>query len=125
MIRQIVPQFFTTDVAATVGYYRDQLGFELVGAWQDPPVYAILARDGNRIHLRLVDRTHAPPEKYAEELLDAYLLCEDADALHADLTARGVEFARDLGDTPWGVREFVVRDRDGRLLAFGSSASAG
>ena len=32
----------------------------------------------------------------------------------------GVEFTRALGDTPWRSREFVVKDCDGRLLAFGA-----
>ena len=31
-----------------------------------------------------------------------------------------VEFTRPLGDTEWGAREFVVKDCDGRLLAFGA-----
>ena len=42
--------------------------------------------------------------------------------LHAEYTARGDEFARDLDDTPWNSREFVVKDCDGRLLAFGANA---
>ena len=62
------------------------------------------------------------PDKYADELLDAYLFIEDADALHAEFTARGVEFTRPLGNTPWNCREFVVKDCDGRLLAFGANA---
>jgi hypothetical protein len=33
---------------------------------------------------------------------------------------KGVKFARELGDMQWGLREFVVKDCDGRLLAFGS-----
>ena len=45
MIRQIAPQFFTTDLPSTLAYYRDKLGFNCLGAWQDPPVYAIVARD--------------------------------------------------------------------------------
>jgi hypothetical protein len=57
----------------------------------------------------------------AIELLDAYLHVEDADALHAEYAARGVEFTRGLGNTPWRSREFVVKDCDGRLLAFGAS----
>ena len=60
------------------------------------------------------------PDKYADELLDAYLFVEDADALYAEYAARGVEFTRVLGDTPWHSREFVVKDCDGRLLAFGA-----
>ena len=36
MIRQIVPQFFTTDIPGTLAYYNDKLGFECLGTWQDP-----------------------------------------------------------------------------------------
>src|SRR5688500_9640802 len=44
MIRQIAPQFFTTDLPATLAYYKDRLGFECLSIWHDPPVYAIVAR---------------------------------------------------------------------------------
>lgn len=121
MIRQIAPQFFTTDMQATLVYYRDQLGFACEGTWLEPPVYAIVVRDGQHIHFRLADAPRAV-DKYDDELLDAYLRVDDVDALHAEFAARGVEFARPLGDTPWGMREFVVKDGDGRLLAFGGPA---
>jgi uncharacterized glyoxalase superfamily protein PhnB len=62
------------------------------------------------------------PDKYADELLDAYLFIENADALHAEYAGRGVEFTRALGDTPWNSREFVVKDCDGRLLVFGADS---
>jgi hypothetical protein len=35
MIRQIAPQFFTTDLAATLAYYGDKLGFACLGTWDD------------------------------------------------------------------------------------------
>ena len=122
MIRRIAPQFFTTNLPATLAYYRDTLGFECIGTWHDPPVYAIVARDQHRIHFRLADPPTPNPDKYADELLDAYLLIENADALYAEYSARGVEFTRALGDTPWHSREFVVKDCDGRLLAFGANS---
>lgn len=31
IIRQIAPQFFTTDLPATLAYYRDTLGFGCLG----------------------------------------------------------------------------------------------
>ena len=120
MIRQIAPQFFTTDMKATLAYYKDKLGFECEGTWQDPPDYAIVARDNHRIHFRFAAAPRPNPDKYADELLDAYLFIEDADALYAEYVARGVEFTRTLGNTPWQSREFVVKDCDGRLLAFGA-----
>jgi hypothetical protein len=67
MIRQIAPQFFTTKLPATLAYYADKLGFACVSTWAEPP---------------------APnPEKYDDELLDAYLFVEDADALFAEYGA--------------------------------------
>lgn len=121
MIRQIVPVFFTEDIPATLAHYKEKLGFECLGTWSDPPVYAIIARDGQAIHFRCAEPPAPNPDKYAEELIDAYLFVEDADALYAEYAARGVEFTRGLANMPWQSREFVVKDRDGRLLAFGAN----
>jgi uncharacterized glyoxalase superfamily protein PhnB len=135
MMRQIAPLFFTTNIPATLAYYKDKLGFECRGKWPDsdstdedrsagapePPVYAIVARDGCAIHLRCAEPPTANLDKYADELLDAYLNVDDADALFVEYAAKGVEFTRQLGNTPWQSREFVVKDCDGRLLAFGTN----
>lgn len=122
MIRQITPVFFTTDIPGTLAYYEDKLGFACLGTWHDPPVYAIVARDERAIHFRCADPPTAHPDKYEEELLDAYISVEDADALYAEYAAKGVEFTRKLGVMPWGAREFVVKDCDGRLLVFGANS---
>jgi uncharacterized glyoxalase superfamily protein PhnB len=123
MIRLIAPQFFTTDIPATLAYYQDKLGFACVSTWHDPPVYAIVARDQYAIHFRCAEPPTPNPDKYSDELLDAYLFVEDADALYAEYAARGVEFTRHLANTPWNLREFVVKDCDGRLLAFGADGN--
>jgi uncharacterized glyoxalase superfamily protein PhnB len=121
MIRQIAPVFFTKDIPRTLAYYQAQLGFECLGTWQDPPVYAIVARDQRAIHFRCADPPTANPDKHSDELLDAYIFVEDADGLYAEYAARGVEFMRGLSNMPWNSREFVVKDCDGRLLAFGAN----
>ena len=84
MIRQIAPQFFTIEMTATLAYYKHKLGFDCLGTWNDPPVYAIVARDDHRIHFRLADPPTPSADKYADELLDAYLFIEDADGLYAE-----------------------------------------
>jgi uncharacterized glyoxalase superfamily protein PhnB len=121
MVRQIAPLFFTTDIPSTLAYYKDKLGFQCLGTWHDPPVYAIVERDEHAIHFRCAPPPTASPDKYTAELLDAYVFIEDADALYAEFAARGVEFTRQLANMPWNSREFVVKDCDGRLLAFGAS----
>lgn len=123
MIHQIAPQFFTIHLLPTLTYYREKLGFDCLGTWQDPPVYAIVSRDQHRIHFRRADPPASNPDKYADELLDAYLYVEDADALYAEYANRGVDFTRTLANTPWHTREFVVKDCDGRLLAFGADVA--
>ena len=120
MIRQIAPQFFTRNIPATIRYYEEMLGFKSLGTWQDPPVYGIVARDGHAIHFRCAEPLLTNPDKDREELLDAYVFVEDADALYAEYAAKGVEFVRGLANMPWKSREFVVKDCDGRLLAFGA-----
>ena len=63
-------------------------------------VYAIVARDQHRIHFRCAEPPAPNPDKYADELLDAYLFIEDADAIYAEFATRGVEFTRGLANTP-------------------------
>ncbi len=109
------------NIPATLAYYNDKLGFTCSGTWGDPPVYAIVARDEHAIHFRCAQPPAANPDKYSDELLDAYLFVEDADALYSEYAARGVEFTRHLANMPWKSREFVVKDCDGRLLAFGAN----
>ena len=121
MIRQIAPLFFTIDIPRTLAYYKDKLGFQCLSTWQDPPVYAIVARDQHAIHFRCAEPPTANPNKYEDELLDAYINVEDVDRFYSEYATRGVEFTRELADTPWHSREFVVKDCDGRLLAFGAN----
>jgi uncharacterized glyoxalase superfamily protein PhnB len=80
-----------------------------------------VARDQNAIHFRCAEPPTANPDKYADELLDSYVSLENVDALYAEYASKGLEFTRELADTPWQTREFVVKDCDGRLLAFGST----
>jgi uncharacterized glyoxalase superfamily protein PhnB len=121
MIRHIAPVFFSLTLLRTLNYHEVKLGFKCVGTWDDPPIYAIVARDQQAIHFRCAEPPTANPDKYSDELLDAYISIEDPDALYAGYVARGVEFTRELGNTPWKSREFVLKDCDGRLLAFGAS----
>jgi catechol 2,3-dioxygenase-like lactoylglutathione lyase family enzyme len=44
--KKIATQFVVDDVVRTAEYYRDVLGFEILGYFAEPPVYAMVARDG-------------------------------------------------------------------------------
>jgi hypothetical protein len=57
-------------------------------------------------HFRGTEPPTANPDKYRDELLDAYLFVKDADALYAEYAGQGVEFTRGLANMPWHSREF-------------------
>ena len=109
------------DIPGTLAYYEAKLGFKCLSTWQNPPVYAIAARDHQAIHFRCAEPPTPNPNKYSDELLDACVFIEDVDSLYAEYAARGVEFTRGLANMPWHSREFVVKDCDGRLVAFGAN----
>ena len=50
---------------------------------------------------------------------DAYIWVDDADRLHAEFKARGVQITRDIGDRLYGCRDFDVEDCNGYRLCFG------
>lgn len=53
--KKIATQFVVEDVVATAEYYRDVLGFEILGYFADPPVYAMVARGGVEMHFGKAD----------------------------------------------------------------------
>lgn len=120
VIAAIVPQFFSTDIERTLTYYRNSLGFERQFEYGVPAFYAGAVRDRLSIFFRHVDNTPPrPTAKDSEELLDVYIRVDDAAALYDEYAERNVAFHRPLAPMPWGFREFVVKDLDGRLLCFG------
>ena len=124
MIARIVPQFFTCNLAETLKYYDDSLGFATQFSYGEPAYYAGAIRDGHSIFFRHVDRQiDLLEEKYTAEYLDAYIRVEGIDKVFEEYEKKQVEFHRSIDTMPWGYREFVVRDCDGRLLCFGQEAN--
>ena len=124
MIAAIVPQFFSSDLKRTLTYFDEQLGFETQFEYGSPSFYAGAIRDGMFIFFRHIDELPPmAPNKYDDELLDAYLRVESVKALYQEFAGRTVEFHRELADMPWGFTEFVVKDLDGRLLCFGQQTN--
>ena len=118
----IAPLFLVDDVVATAAYYRDKLGFRYERFWGEPPAFCMVHRRGIVIMLSQARPGLMRPNQRAdpeEGVWDAYLWVDDADALHAEFTARGVAIARGLCDQPYGNRDFDIEDCNGYRLCFG------
>ena len=103
------------DVAASLAYYRDQLGFTVEFTWNDPVDYAVLRRGGVSIHLSRRIDAGRPSPKHAV----LYAFVHDADQLYQEYRSKDVAIETPLGTRDYGMKDFDVRDPEGYLLTFG------
>jgi len=121
MLEDVQPVLMSRDVAASLRFYAT-LGFTTRFTDRDPdPRYAAVVRDAVELHLQWQDAAHwsFPIDRTTYRIRVA-----DVDALYAELRARGaIDTSADSpwrvpADTPWGTREFHLRDPDGNGLQF-------
>ena len=122
----ISPLFVVSDLQRALAFYRDRLGFEVTHQAPEPdPFFAIVARDGVQVLLKVVadDVGALPnPARHPQARWDAYVHVPDPDALAAELRDRDVTFSAPLADTDDGLRGFELTDHDGYVLFFGRPA---
>ena len=118
ILKAVRPVLGARDVAATVQWYVERLGFTC--AFDDGGAtirYAGISRDGVEIHLQWQDERYFPAP--GEDAPAYRFLVDDPDTLHAECTGqRGLRPTAALRDTPWGTREFGVYDPNGHGLHF-------
>lgn len=118
--RSAIAQLRTLDLAGSIRFYVDVLAFELVFEYGD--FYAGLRAGAQMIHLKRVERPDPSIPYVADgDHLHLYLETDDAAALATAIEAKGIALARGLHDTPWGTREFVLRDDQGHTLHVGQA----
>lgn len=119
-------QVFVTDLARSLAFYRDRLGFEVAFTHGEPPFYGEVRRGGARLNLRRVDESpFREGVQESEELLSAYIEVSDPEALCTEVTAAGADVRSGLRRTPWGTLEVIVHDPDGNLLLVGAADGSG
>ena len=118
----IVPQFTVPDVVATAEYYRDVWGFNLRGYWADPPVFAIVEREGVEIFFNKADPGTRPRTGRVSHGYDVYIRVRGLDAWAATLKANGADIIEEPELRVYGQREMIVRDLNGLVIALGEEA---
>jgi len=115
-LERLQPVLMVRDVGAAIEFYR-RLGFE--EAFRDVPAeprYAGVKRDGIELHLQWHD---AKEWEYPNDRPTYRFVVQDVEGLLAEFrSAGGVGEETVVRDTPWGTREFHVRDLDGNGLQF-------
>jgi catechol 2,3-dioxygenase-like lactoylglutathione lyase family enzyme len=111
-ISGVIPQLRTTDLAKSIRFYTKKVGLTLEFQYQD--FYAGIRAGNQLFHLKLVDEKD-PSIQFVEkgEHFHLYLETNDVAATAATLKRNGVRLVKDVHETPWGTREFVIKDDQG------------
>jgi len=119
----VAPYFFVGDVFATAEFYRDVLGFTFEQFFGEPPSFTIVRRDDIRIMFRqprpAKPAAARPNRSVMDETFDAYIYVSDVDKLATELRARKADIVEGPVDRIYRMRELLVRDCNGYVLAFG------
>lgn len=117
----LAPQFVVPDVVETAEYYRDKLGFDILGFFADPPVYAMVRRDTAEIHFGKADSEKMQVNETVRRGLgtDAYIFVTDVNALYQEFLEKGVEITEGPIKRIYDCIEITVKDCNGFQLVFG------
>lgn len=131
-LESATPCFAVPDVVRTAEYYRDVLGFEILGYWngqqvtqeaQSAPVFGIVRRDAVQVFFSLAERANGTRPPRPAGACDAYIQVKAVDALAEELRRRGAEILDGPVDRVYRQREIEVRDCNGFALVFAEDTS--
>jgi len=119
-VRELWPLLLVQDIERSLAFYRDRLGFELVGEARsgERMYWCRLQLGGASIMLQQAAAEDGPAEGRGRGV-SFYFVCDDADQVFADLTARGLKL-----DPPsiayYGMKQLFVPEPDGYSICFES-----
>jgi uncharacterized glyoxalase superfamily protein PhnB len=125
VVRNLVPLLFVQDIGASLAFYQDRLGFDLVAQWKpdEKLAWCRAERDGSAIMLQQAEEEDGPSEGRGRGIV-FYFNCDDVDAMYAEVVDRGLACKRPAVAF-YGENQIFLRDPDGYQLCFQSSAKPG
>jgi predicted enzyme related to lactoylglutathione lyase len=117
-ISSAIAQLPTTDLAESIRIYTTTVGLARELRHQD--FYAGIRAGDQLFYLKLVDAKD-PSIEFVDtgEHFHLYLETDDAQAVADTLKNNGGCLVKDVHETAWGTREFVIKDDRGHTLYFG------
>ena len=125
----VIPAMRYKDAPAAIAWLCNVIGFERKAVYEGPNGtigHAELSLGGGMIMLGSTKddeygRTlKSPGELGGVETRSVYIVVPDADAAHARAVAAAATIVRPLQDTPYGSREFGVKDPEGHSWSVGT-----
>ncbi len=114
-ITGIIPQLRTRDMASSIRFYTEKLGFTVEFNYQD--FYTGIRAGIQVFHLKQVCNED-PSIPYVDEggHFHLYLQTNGVADIAVQLKAKGVALIKDVHETDWCTREIVIHDDQGHTL---------
>jgi catechol 2,3-dioxygenase-like lactoylglutathione lyase family enzyme len=118
---KVIPMFGSRSIPRTVEFYTKTLGFELASVKPEDrksDLYFCSVFIGKKADANFYFSKVSPESFKPSQAMIGLGTCE-LDEYYVYLKSQcGVEFAEDIEDTPWGFRQFTIKDNDENLLTF-------
>jgi catechol 2,3-dioxygenase-like lactoylglutathione lyase family enzyme len=112
-VTKLFPVFAVSDLAAAIEFYQSKLGFSVAWTWGAPATRAGVTLDDIEIQLDCAGGGARPGPSVV------YCHMTGVKSYYAVCIARGASFVLELGERPWGMLDFRVKDPDGNQVGFG------
>lgn len=122
-LNNVCPVLLCHDVAKTVDFYVEKLGFQSAKHYDKKDRFASVYRDS--IELVIVQALFGTVQSNTERYGTGYDLyinpnsAESVDIIYREFVSKGVFIAVEPRRTDYGSYEFVAKDIDGRLIGVG------
>jgi catechol 2,3-dioxygenase-like lactoylglutathione lyase family enzyme/GNAT superfamily N-acetyltransferase len=110
----VTPILYSSNIADSIRYYTEVLGFENSWNWGTPPTFGGVSKNGTEIFF--CENGQGNPGTWLSVFVD------NVDELYQAINPRGAKILSVPKTMEWGVREMLVEDPDGHKIRFGHGA---
>ena len=102
---------YSADVARSLAYYIEKLGFDDKWEWDSPPTFGGVVKDN--VEIFFCEKGQGNPGTWLS------VFVEDVDAYYESIKPKGAVIIAPPDSKEWNVREMLVQDPDGHIIRFG------
>ena len=106
-----IPILYSEDVAKSLTFYIDKLGFGEKWEWDNPPTFGGVCHGD--VEIFFSEKGHGNPGTWV------FIVVENVDEYYESIKLKGVNIIAPPNNKEWNMRELVVADPDGHIIRFG------
>ena len=107
---RVTPSIYVRDMARSLEFYRDILGFSVAFTNGSPVSFAVLKQDAAYLHLSVRSEDAGS--------CHTHIMVSGLDSFYDRLVGAGVLVRQPPKVQPWGLRDIVLADIDGNTFEF-------